>query len=328
MLRDFCGVVADTVFFVIKYHRKYVGGVFMLESDLETFIHAADSKSFCKASEELFLSPNAVKKRINHIEEETGLKLFERSKKGLFLTKAGKAFYSDAIKILQSYKNAVAKAKRIQEADSSVIKIGLMNTFSDEFMMSGWFDVRKELFALGKTNSVLYSSTEDVFEMLSEIGQDIDIAIDVYDKDVAAKAGLLTVKTSDFGIVCGISKNHRFFGKQSLSFRDFSGETVYLLRRKRSSAWDKIRNELIEKCPECNIEDIDEFSIKNLNRCENENGIILLSSNWLGYCPFLQLIPLECEIPIEFGFYYPKKSSQKLKNFISIINNAQTHHGD
>lgn len=68
----------------------------MYNPQLETFIQAADSGSFSKAAEKLFISQTAVTKQINLLEDNLGIKLFNRTHRGLTLTDAGKSLYSDA----------------------------------------------------------------------------------------------------------------------------------------------------------------------------------------------------------------------------------------
>lgn len=43
---------------------------------LDTFIKVADAGSFNKAAEELFISPNAIMKQINLLEDNLGFELF------------------------------------------------------------------------------------------------------------------------------------------------------------------------------------------------------------------------------------------------------------
>ena len=53
----------------------------MYNPQLETFIQAADSGSFSKAAEKLFISQTAVTKQINLLEDNLGIKLFNRTLK-------------------------------------------------------------------------------------------------------------------------------------------------------------------------------------------------------------------------------------------------------
>ena len=67
----------------------------MYNPQLETFLRVADAGSFNKAAEKSYITPTAVIKQINLLEAELGVKLFERTHRGLHLTKAGKSLYQD-----------------------------------------------------------------------------------------------------------------------------------------------------------------------------------------------------------------------------------------
>ena len=67
-----------------------------VQSQLETFLRVADAGSFSKAAGEAYITPTAVIKQINLLEESLGVKLFDRSHRGLTLTKAGQSLYQDA----------------------------------------------------------------------------------------------------------------------------------------------------------------------------------------------------------------------------------------
>ena len=72
----------------LKIHRPFdtiskttsaKGREFHVQSQLETFLHAADAGSFNKAAAERYITPTAVIKQINLLEESLGVKLFDRS---------------------------------------------------------------------------------------------------------------------------------------------------------------------------------------------------------------------------------------------------------
>lgn len=59
----------------------------MYNPQLETFIKVADAGSFNKAAEESYITPTAVIKQINLLESSLGVKLFERTHRGLISPK-------------------------------------------------------------------------------------------------------------------------------------------------------------------------------------------------------------------------------------------------
>lgn len=75
-------------------------------------LRVADAGSFNKAAEEAYITPTAVIKQINLLEAELDVKLFERTHRGLTLTKAGKSLYQDTKYIIQYCRDSVTRQKR------------------------------------------------------------------------------------------------------------------------------------------------------------------------------------------------------------------------
>lgn len=69
---------------------------------LETFIEVANSKSFSRAAEKLYITQPTVTNHIQNLERELGSLLINRSGKKISLTDAGLLFYKYAINIVNS----------------------------------------------------------------------------------------------------------------------------------------------------------------------------------------------------------------------------------
>ena len=78
----------------------------MYNQYLTTFIEVADCGSFLKASEKLYISPTAIMKQMNLLEQHLGLSLMIRTNQGVRLTDAGKSIYKDAKAIIQYSREA------------------------------------------------------------------------------------------------------------------------------------------------------------------------------------------------------------------------------
>ena len=90
----------------------------MYDRHLDTFLEVADSGSFLKASERLYISANAVTKQINLLESDLGVKLFSRSRQGLKLTEAGKLIYAEAKKMIRHSRTVLQKAKELENRNT------------------------------------------------------------------------------------------------------------------------------------------------------------------------------------------------------------------
>ena len=97
----------------------------MYNPQLTTFISVAENGSFTKAADDLYMTPTAVMKQINVLEERLGTTLFDRTNRGLQLTEAGKSFLQDARYIIDYSDRAIQKAKEIDGEDKQQsIRIG------------------------------------------------------------------------------------------------------------------------------------------------------------------------------------------------------------
>lgn len=104
----------------------------MNSRQLEYFLAVARELNFTKAARSMYVSQTAVTQQIKALEEQLGVSLFERTKKKVVLTPAGKVFQAEAAKILKRIDIAV---ERTREASSGFIgtldigfAIGIGNT--------------------------------------------------------------------------------------------------------------------------------------------------------------------------------------------------------
>lgn len=107
----------------------------MYNPQLETFLRVADAGSFNKAAEESFITPTAVIKQINLLEASLDVQLFERTHRGIVLTKAGKSLYQDAKYVIQYSKEAVIRAQNAMQENTDVIRIGTSPMTPVQFLM-------------------------------------------------------------------------------------------------------------------------------------------------------------------------------------------------
>lgn len=110
---------------------------------LDTFIRVANAGSFSKAAEEAYITPTAVIKQINLLEESLDVKLFDRSHRGLTLTRAGRSLYQDAKYVIQYCRDSVTRAKNAMQEDASVIRIGSSPMTPAQLLMQLWSKVNE-----------------------------------------------------------------------------------------------------------------------------------------------------------------------------------------
>lgn len=94
-------------------------------SVFKTFLLVAKTKSVSKTGEKVYLTQPAVSKQIKTLEDLYGVKLFERNRKEMILTEAGKQFLNYARKILSLYDELTRSFNERDGKVTGILKMGV-----------------------------------------------------------------------------------------------------------------------------------------------------------------------------------------------------------
>ena len=101
---------------------------------LETFSRVAELKSFSKAANDLFLTQPTVSGHILSLEQSLSLRLFDRTGKGIRLTKAGEVFLKYASKILSFRKDLLNALSEFSQGIRGELSLGA-STIPGEYLL-------------------------------------------------------------------------------------------------------------------------------------------------------------------------------------------------
>ena len=100
------------------------------------FDEVARLGSIRKAAEHLNVSPSALNRRILNLEEEYGLKLFERLPRGVRLTAAGEVLIADIRKWKADQERSKVRLQELQGLRRGHVSVGLMECLAGDFARS------------------------------------------------------------------------------------------------------------------------------------------------------------------------------------------------
>ena len=288
----------------------------MYNPQLETFIRAADAGSFNKAAEESYITPTAVIKQINLLESSLGVKLFERSHRGLTLTNAGRSLYQDAKYIIQYCRDSVTRAKNAMQEDGSIIRIGSSPTTPAQLLMELWSRIQT-LCPDIKFQIVPFENTpENAREILANLGKNIDVIGGIFDDTMLDLRSCAGLELSREPFCCTVSINHRLAAKDKLKLSDLYGENLLLMHRGWSHYVDQLWDDLWQHHHQIHIVDFDFYSMDVFNRCENTNDVLLAIPGWAHVHPLLKVIPVEWNHSIPYGLLHAPEPTPAVQRFL------------
>lgn len=275
----------------------------MDSNKLETFLVVSRYKSFSKAAEKLFITPAAVKKQIDSLENETGSVLFNRKSYGCELTKAGQAFTVEAENILKVIRKSVEKIKHIEEGQEYEIHIGHSTRLSFDFisLLSARYNelypehyIYFERMKKTELSTALENGTIDCFLFINPLKNDF--------------RGTRSVQIGTTAIHAVMNQHHPLAGKDLIRFNDLLPYQVYI-----SSMLDNELYESLDSNIGPNLHIMDKSDRNELIVSLLKNSIILFPSD----VAHDKSIPFDYD-PLPINFYYRNKS-EELVNLYHVI---------
>ena len=291
----------------------------MYNPQLETFVCVVETGSFNKAAERLYISPPAVIKQINLLEENLDIRLFIRTHRGLQMTEAGKSFYQDAKYIIQYCKDSVTRARNAMQESEEIIRIGTSMMTPAQILVDLWPRLQEYCPDI-KFRLVPFENTpENAREILGNLGQNIDVVAGIFDETMLQLRRCAGLEISRESICCAVSIHHRLAVKERLTVNDLHGETLMLMRRNWSHYVDMLRDDLRENHPEISIEDFDFYDVTAFNKCENNNCVLMAIENWQYVHPLLKILPVDWGYTIPFGLLHSPEPSPMVSRFLKAV---------
>lgn len=291
----------------------------MYNPQLETFLRVADAGSFNKAAEAAYITPTAIIKQINLLEADLDVKLFERTHRGLKLTKAGTSLYNDTKYIIQYCRDSVIRAKNAMQEDTNVIRIGVSPITPAQILVELWPKIHVICPEI-KFQLIPFENTpENAREILANLGQNIDVVAGIFDESMFGIRQCAGFEISREPLCCAVSVQHRLAEKTKLKVQDLYGENLMLIHRGWSQLVDRLRDDIWEKHSRINIVDFDFYDVGVFNRCESSNDILMAVRTWMSVHPLLKIIPVEWDYAIPYGLLHSQKPSPNVQLFLDAV---------
>ncbi|MEO0899001.1 MAG: LysR family transcriptional regulator [Bacteroidota bacterium] len=104
----------------------------------------AKTLHFTKAAQEIHIVQPALSRQIRQLEEEVGAILFQRNKRSVELTPAGKYFFEEMDKLLTVWENMCTRSKEIHNGKSATLRIGFTHSIMQAILPEILQEIRRQ----------------------------------------------------------------------------------------------------------------------------------------------------------------------------------------
>ncbi len=235
------------------------------------FLTIAETGTFSRAAERLYLSQPSLSTGIKKLEQELGVALFERGGRRTVLTAAGRSFMEKAKVIMEQYQAALHELKGFN--DQSTLRVGVLSTMRVE-VLAGLVSTFQQQYP--QVTVELHDGTLEYLQGALEQG-DIDVALTVLGlRGVTEPSIHIDPQTSTVlfrqALLLAVPHNHPFAHRSSIRLTDLSGQPFI----------DRINCEFFPQ--ECQMLDAAKIRPHVVYRASHEEWVISLIQAGLGLC--------------------------------------------
>ncbi len=212
----------------------------MTLNELRFIVAVAQERNFRRAAERSFISQPALSLAIQKLEDELGVKIFERGRGEITITPAGLAIVEQAQRVLEEAERIREIAAQGKNQLTSPLRIGIIYSVGPYLLP----ELISELKTVAPHMPLVVEEniTANLEAGLRNGRLDvIIIALPFGD------AGILTHPLYDESFEVVVSNDHRWAARRSVEARELAGEKVLLL-----DSGHCFSNQVAEACPEIN----------------------------------------------------------------------------
>ena len=247
---------------------------------LVTFVNLVETKNFTKTAKAIHVTQPTVTHDINAIEDEIGVKLFNRNKRYVNVTKSGEVFYQKIRPLINNYNSAVQEIQEKDKKERLQINFGYSyNPFNDKYIPL-WLSQFQKKFPLVKFVLVNLNRNELKQQLVSN-NLDVMLTTGLEAEDLN-NIKVYPIETEPFKVI--VPRNNPLSKKSIIKLTDFQSEKLLFLDN-RWAATDiiNLQNKIIHLNKDLNITYAAEISSLN---------VLLKANQGLGlglYCIYPEL---------------------------------------
>ena len=289
----------------------------MYNHQLDAFIKVADTGSFGKAAEAMYISPPALIQQINLLEGRCGFKLFNRSNRGVTLTPAGKSLYEDAKTLIRLSEESLNKARALAESSETTVRIGTSLLYKCRLLPEIWARI-SEMCPELKIEILSMNEYSQRGETFAALGKSYDLFEGIYGS--TGWKGLCNfLELERTAICCAVPKNHRLANTKKLTMQDLNGEYIVMPIEGVSKEMDAFRHHVRDDFPTIQIVDSRRYGVDTFTMCEVDQYVLITHPIYADIHTNLVTIPLKTKYTLPYGLVYANEPTAATRKFIDVV---------
>ncbi len=272
---------------------------------LRYFLAVADELHFRRAAEKLYVSQPGLSRQIKQMEDELGVKLFERHNRKVVLTKAGEFMKTEISLNLKNLENIYRRAKLLDGGVEGNLRFGYVGSAMHEIIPNMMMEFSK------KYPKVTFNLDEmdNNKQLLALLNNDIDLGFVRYSN---IPSGLEEVAKYEDTFSLVLPKNHDIDEGNFESLKQFQDMPFILFDESYSVSYYEIIMSIFDEYG---------FKPKVSHNSVNANSIFRMVEKNFG----VSIIPTPLKLGYDMDVKFIELSKIKQRTTLRVIRNPNNH---
>jgi DNA-binding transcriptional LysR family regulator len=282
---------------------------------VQYFLTVAETGSFSAAADELYISQSSLSKQILALEKDLDVQLFDRSKRKIFLTDAGKIFQKYAVTFFDIHKSMLVELVEFRKTTPllSIASIPVIAQYGITSYMAQF-----KIAHPGISFNLEEREAATVLPALSQNKYDLAFVRD-YGMSTDQYSMLEVVRDK---LIVAVSRNHRLAARETLSLSELSDEN-FIMFNKGTLVYELAVN----ACRSAGFEPRVFYSTLRgasiVGLVASNSGVALMMEKVLEYYRHTEVVAIPLEETIEskivVAYLKNKKLSKSARTFIRFM---------
>lgn len=195
-------------------------------NQLKYLVKLSEIQNFSKAAEELYITQPTLSQQIQRLEQELGIKLFERSTRKVTLTEAGNTCARHAAAALKEIEALAAAAENYKRSSSATLLVGVLTVLPQ-------VNITRILANFRETYpnihiELFFGWSTDILHLLLQEKCDVVISNVYFDNDSQTNDRLEIEPFLEDRMVVVVSRQSPYAAKRQLQIKDFIHENFWI----------------------------------------------------------------------------------------------------
>lgn len=291
----------------------------MIDKPFIIFLQLANLHTLQQVSDAMYISRPAILAHINSMEDEYKLKLFDRTKKGFFLTDNGKIFYKAIKNAQKEFTSQIDLIYKTLDIKPVTLTIGISFLDSAKEFLDFWNRIQNQIQFITLNIAFYDDSNLNFKKSIIDINNGYDFFCSIYDDDFKkSNYNFLLLRNATYCIA--VKEGSPFFHKSVINIDELSNVEVIVPSETVSNTINNLKNDFLSKNPYIKfVTTNSKYSIETFNNLLTPKNALIIPDCWVNVHPNINVIRINYSKTIPFGILYSKKPSNNCLYFINLL---------